>query len=218
MKIYHGSYSLKGLPTYGVGRPYNDYGLGFYCTDDIDLAKEWSLAKDTGEPIVDIYELNMDELKILDLTSDEYDVLNWIAILLKNRDFELEDMFSISVRDFIIDHYYIDVSQFDVIIGYRADDSYFRYAEDFVNNRISKDKLEFAMRLGNLGTQIVLISEKACKSLVFLGFENVDRIKYHQAFMKRDQRARYDYHLLRGEIDAFKDETFIIDIIRKESK
>ena len=37
-KIYHGSESIIQKPQYGFGKKYNDYGLGFYCTEHIDMA------------------------------------------------------------------------------------------------------------------------------------------------------------------------------------
>ena len=36
-----------------------------------------------------------------------------------------------------MEKYNIDISEYDLIIGYRADDSYFRFAEDFLNNSIN---------------------------------------------------------------------------------
>ena len=30
--IYHGSQQIVEVPKYGVGKTYNDYGQGFYCT------------------------------------------------------------------------------------------------------------------------------------------------------------------------------------------
>ena len=40
-KLYHGSSDIIEKPVYGYGKPYNDYGLGFYCTDSLEMAKEW---------------------------------------------------------------------------------------------------------------------------------------------------------------------------------
>ena len=40
--IYHGSQQIVEVPKYGVGKTYNDYGQGFYCTENIELAKEWA--------------------------------------------------------------------------------------------------------------------------------------------------------------------------------
>ena len=31
--IYHGSDHIIEKPQYGYGKPYNDYGVGFYCTE-----------------------------------------------------------------------------------------------------------------------------------------------------------------------------------------
>jgi len=44
--IYHGSQFVIDKPVYGVGNPRNDYGPGFYCTREIDLAKEWACTEE----------------------------------------------------------------------------------------------------------------------------------------------------------------------------
>ena len=44
-KLYHGSEKIIQKPIYGQGKKYNDYGLGFYCTDSIDMAKEWGVKR-----------------------------------------------------------------------------------------------------------------------------------------------------------------------------
>ena len=46
--IYHGSHNIIETPTFGVGSPNNDYGLGFYCTEYVDLAKEWACDQLSG--------------------------------------------------------------------------------------------------------------------------------------------------------------------------
>ena len=43
MKLYHGSDHIVEAPTFGLGKPYNDYGLGFYCTQHPDMAGEWAV-------------------------------------------------------------------------------------------------------------------------------------------------------------------------------
>lgn len=45
MILYHGSDKQITVPTFGAENPRNDYGLGFYCTESIDLAKEWACQK-----------------------------------------------------------------------------------------------------------------------------------------------------------------------------
>ena len=45
-KIYHGSKDIIEQPIFGFGKTYNDYGLGFYCTEEIDMAKKWGVNSD----------------------------------------------------------------------------------------------------------------------------------------------------------------------------
>ena len=44
--IYHGSDHIIEKPQYGYGKPYNDYGVGFYCTENPNMAKEWGVSID----------------------------------------------------------------------------------------------------------------------------------------------------------------------------
>ncbi len=36
--LYHGSKKIIEKSIYGVGNKRNDYGLGFYCTQDLDFS------------------------------------------------------------------------------------------------------------------------------------------------------------------------------------
>ena len=47
LTVYHGSPVIIEKPQFGVGNPNNDYGLGFYCTETLDLAKEWACSAET---------------------------------------------------------------------------------------------------------------------------------------------------------------------------
>ena len=38
--IFHGSNKIIEKPLLGCGKVRNDYGLGFYCTEDLNMAKE----------------------------------------------------------------------------------------------------------------------------------------------------------------------------------
>lgn len=40
--IYHGSDKIIKQPQYGFGNVRNDYGQGFYCTEEIERAGEWA--------------------------------------------------------------------------------------------------------------------------------------------------------------------------------
>lgn len=208
--IYHGSINIIDSPIYGEGKKYNDYGLGFYCTEDINLAKEWAVDID-HDGYANKYELKLTGLKVLNLK--DFSVLNWITILLINRTFTIKSDISKIGKEYLIKHFLINYEDFDVIIGYRADDSYFAYAEDFLNNSISLSRLSEALTLGNLGEQIVLKSKKAFNNLKFLGYEEAKKDVYYPLREKRNIDARNKFLLNRKGVNL-KDDLYLSDIIR----
>ena len=152
LTIYHGSQKIIQHPVWGYGNPHNDYGLGFYCTESLDLAKEWACTEETSG-FANCYEFNIVGLSCLNLMYSDYHILNWLAILLQNRIFKISNSIAEEGKDFLLDNYLPEYQQFDVIIGYRADDSYFSFANAFLNNTISLEQLKSAMYLGKLGEQ-----------------------------------------------------------------
>ena len=102
--IYHGSDHIIEKPDINKGKKYNDYGQGFYCTEDLELAKEWA-CKTGKEGFVNEYELNTAGLAILNLNSNGYTILNWIALLLKYRTFTLDNEIQRQARDYIINNF-----------------------------------------------------------------------------------------------------------------
>ena len=101
-----------------------------------------------------------------------------------------------------------------MIRGYRADDSYFSFAQDFVAGTISLEKLSEAMRLGKLGEQIVLKSEKAFRQIKFIDKENVSCEIYYSKKREREREAKKEYRV-RKRADATYHELYIIDIMRE---
>ena len=76
--LFHGTSNRIVVPTYGLGEKKHDYGMGFYLTDNLNLAKEWAVCKPNDENgWVHQYKLDTDQLKILDF--QEKDVLSWLA-------------------------------------------------------------------------------------------------------------------------------------------
>ncbi len=216
--IYHGSKDIIEKPYYHGGKAENDYGFGFYCTENLELAKEWACNDNENNGFANKYTIDTKNLKILDLTDKRYSILNWMAILLKHRTFNITNTLSKQAKDYLIKHFYINIEQFDIVIGYRADDSYFSFARDFINNTISVRQLNSAMELGELGKQVVIISKKAFSQLKFEGFESVDHLEYFAKRQARDEKAKKDY--LKGTIRKEKiiDDLFVIDIMRRGLK
>ena len=174
-KLFHGSDSIIEKPTYGVGNIHNDYGLGFYCTTIETLAKEWG-AKRNGSGYVNVYRLRDDLFKILDLTKPPYDdVLYWVALLMNNRELP-EELINNYPREleYLKNNYLIDVSKYDVVIGFRADDSYFHFPEAFVRSEITIESLKKIFNSGELGKQYVLISQRAFRNIKFINYYPVE--------------------------------------------
>ena len=214
IKIYHGSEKNIIKPIFGEGKKNNDFGLGFYCTKDINLAKEWAVSS-LKDGFANKYILNIEHLKILNLNSSEYTILNWIAILVEHRLFSLKSPVAQRAKKYLIDNFGINVNAYDVIIGYRADDSYFDYAESFLNNSITVEQLAKAMKLGKLGEQIVIKSQYAFSCLTYDGFEIAKKEEFYEYRKVRNDNANKMYlNILEDESDGL----FIRDIIRLEIK
>ena len=209
--IYHGSVSIIERPEFGKGKAHNDYGLGFYCTEDLDLAKEWAVEEDR-DGYANKYILNMQGLSVLNL-SETATVLHWITVLLQNRVFNLKNDIAKIGKQYLIEHFSIPTDQYDVIKGYRADDSYFAYAESFLNNTIPVQRLSEALRLGNLGEQIVLKSKKAFEQIRFIGYEMADAATYYPLRQERNLNARKEFLSNRRGKPTVED-LFLSDLMR----
>lgn len=213
--IYHGSQQIVEVPKFGIGKKYNDYGQGFYCTEYLELAKEWACPM-KNDGYSNKYRLRLHRLNIMRLTKGEFNILNWLAILLANRKFDISSPIGSNAREFILDRFLPDVTNVDVMIGYRADDSYFSFAEDFVNNTISLRDLNLAMQLGTLGEQVVLLSERSFQEIEFIEYEVVDYREYYYKRAERDQNARAAYKSRKKNLQQLMDDIFVLDIMRED--
>ena len=177
--LYHGSPNKEVTPKYGLGEARHDYGKGFYLTEDIKLAKEWSVCRpDESNGWVHKYELDTDGLKIFDFQKES--ILCWLAELMKHR----------AAAD--SKRYGVETAEYDVIKGWRANASYFYIAKSFVRDEIDVEILEELLSLGGLGIQYCIKSELAYTHLYELEGELISvefndfNIKYNQ----RDISAR----------------------------
>ena len=216
INIYHGSPKVIERPVFGEGKVHNDYGRGFYCTEHVELAKEWACSSD-NDGYANHYQLDMTGLSVLNLNTPEYNILNWLAILLENRKFNVAEGLPQRARAYILENFKVDYKIYDIIIGYRANDSYFSYAGDFVNGTLSLSDLSEAMRLGKLGEQVVLKSKKAFDALTFVEAIKASRQEYFAKYKQRDEEARGKYRQSAVKPLA-ESEIYVIDIIRNNWK
>ncbi len=208
--IYHGSKQIVEVPTFGSGRKNNDFGLGFYCTESNDLAKEWAVSS-LSDGFANRYTLDTEHLNILNLNSPDHTILNWIAVLVEHRLFSIKTPIARRAKQYLTEHFGINVNAYDLIIGYRADDSYFDFAEAFLNNAITVEQLSRAMHLGKLGEQIVLKSQLAFSKIRYEGFEVAEKERFYVLRKARNDEANQSYLNILEEAD---DGLFIQDILR----
>ena len=214
MKLYYGSKTLLQQPVYGEGNPTNDYGLGFYLTNDQNLADLWACQYPEGGFTI-TYSIDIRNLNILQLSDvGEESVLKWITLLVKHRFSYQQIIENKQVIDWLISHFDVTINQYDMIVGYRADDSYFNYSLGFVTGAISLETLTKAMKLGKLGLQYVLISKKSFREIQFVSSYAVLHKDDYKEFR---EKTLDEYHELLRQEDIFTN-TFIGDLMKKYGK
>jgi hypothetical protein len=214
--IFHGSDHIIEKPIFGQGKPYNDYGLGFYCTESIDMAKEWAVGE-SSNGFANCYTINCKALSILNLCNKEYSILHWLTILLENREFDTITPLAFQAKEYLLESFHTDYREYDCIIGYRADDSYFSFAQDFLSGAISYQQLRKAMYLGELGEQIVLVSRRSFLAIRYIGSEKAFRSEWLVKKTERDRQARAAY-LHSDRMRYRRGELYAVTILDEEIK
>ena len=204
IQLLHGTDHIIEVPDNHIGNPHNDYGMGFYCTRVDEMAREWACKKNT-DGFVNSYDFDTEGLKVLNLLDGTHTVLNWMALLLQFRTFKLDSEVAVDARDYLIGHYSIDLTGYDVVIGYRADDSY-----------LPLRSLNRALKLGKLGEQTVVISQKGFDRLHFVNAYPVSKSVYYPKFLDRDTKARDTYRKEIKKSKSYRDDIFVLDILREE--
>lgn len=190
--LYHGSAQILKKPLFGFGKTENDYGRGFYCTEIEEMAKEWSTGED-HDGFANHYLIETKGLSVLDLNGPDITILHWLSVLLENRIFPLTSQLAQEARGYLLKRFKVDYAGYDVMYGYRADDSYFAFAQDFLNGTISLEKLSEAMRLGKYGMQYVLKSKKAFDCISFVEAVPASRDPWFIRKTVRDDTANRVY-------------------------
>jgi hypothetical protein len=119
------------MPEFGKGEINNDYGQGFYCTKNKGLVGEWAVLWTEKDGYINEYSFDYSGLNVLYL--NQMPIENWVAVLASNRRGNYEEGYQKRINIFL-DKYLIDISKYDIIEGWRADDAFFSYIGDFLQS------------------------------------------------------------------------------------
>ncbi len=140
IKVYHGSSVAVTDPQIQHGRPDADFGLGFYVTDDYEMAEKWACRKKTS--IINVYELDIEKLRAHSFKLDD----EWLDFVINNRN----KRFSNS-----------DFDDYDLLIGATADDRMFSTIEQYENGFISSDTAIKALNSMQIGNQMCIKNQES---------------------------------------------------------
>ena len=76
-------------------------------------------------------------MTILDLNAPGYTMLHWLTILLENREFDTSAPLAAEAKEYLMNTFHLDYKSADIIIGYRADDSYFSFASELATGQMT---------------------------------------------------------------------------------
>lgn len=209
--LFHGTKEENFVPNPEFQNPLNDYGSGLYTTPYEKMALIWSMASYTkgSNGYSYCYSLaDWQSYKVLDFT--KYDSMCWLAELIYNRPCNNLSPVAEDNKNKLLKKYKIDTKAYDLVIGYRADDSYFTFALDFLSGAVYRCIFEEAVRLGHLGVQVCLKSERVFKNLKFMRKSIATQTDYKR-FIQTDKEARLRYkELQRRPISGIKETIFNI--------
>ena len=211
LTVHHGSDRIVRQPELESGKPWCDFGRGFYCTEDPELAGEWACRsgksgfinryewEDEGFRILD---LRMNAQDYLDIEDDEEleaaragidpdeNLLKWLALVVTNRSIPSFSTEFCERVEWLRDAYLPDISGYDVIIGYRADDVWFSLIRGFLGDEVSIDTLKKSLDEKHGPVQYVFKSREALGRLEFVGTQIADDAVYYSHRKQRDRKVR----------------------------
>jgi len=164
LTLYHGSKSGIKNDIQPISRKNCDFGSGFYMGEE----KNQALTLICNYEESKIYTLNIDitNLKTLELNID----IEWALFIAYNRG-KMD-----GIKNTKLYNYYKNLREnYDVIIGYIANDRMFVTLDKFFNGEITDQVLIKSLSALNLGKQYVLLTTKACKQVKIIKEENLSQ-------------------------------------------
>lgn len=147
--VYHGSYCKVEEPKLLDNKYTKDFGKGFYCTILKEQAIKWANKYDTK--IINLYEYHENNnLKIKEFTVMTEE---WLDFIIESRNGKKHD--------------------YDIVIGAMADDQIYNYITDLLTGEITREAFWELAKFRHPTHQIAFCTEKALKTLKFIGIEEI---------------------------------------------
>lgn len=170
MKVYHGSSVIVEKPEVKQGRTNTDFGLGFYVTENYEMAEKWASHKEPA--IINEYDLNIERLNIYDFDLNS----EWLDFVVANRKGKADSY---------------DFTNYDVLRGPTVDDKMFSTIEQYENGFISQETAIKAFTSMKIGIQISIINQKAIDDcLQFTGAITFSSEKREQVLMQNKKERK----------------------------
>lgn len=160
MKLYHGSDMLVERPEIAKGKPFKDFGRGFYLSADVKQASEMAAQRAAlfldGKPIVSTFEFDESALTDGSLKVKRFETYTeeWAEFVLRNRDRKTPQPYH----------------DYDIVYGPIADDSIVRQLRKYELGDIKTlaDLMKELKYPQGITFQYFFGSEKALQKLRFL--------------------------------------------------
>lgn len=207
--VYHGSDNIIDKPKHNGGRKFSDFGLGFYITTNIEMAKSWSTRKKDKPAYVNKYMLNTEKLKSLTFDLD----LDWILFIAYNRGLLMNK----EVKN-ILDEKYTSIDEYDVIIGPTADDRMFDTLNLFFSNNITLEHCIQSLNSMDLDIQYNIRSTDGISSISYMKsieLDDMDKEYYSNEIKAKKDIMNKKMKFIRqkyGKIGKYFDEIEGVDI------
>ena len=179
--IYHGSSHIIRKPTLGLGKAYNDFGIGFYCSEDNSEAAGWAVNRNRNG-FVSSYSIDCSGLRITDLCSSQYTILHWISLLLNYREFDSSSRLIHDAKEYINKEFQVDFQGSDCIVAYSAGSVGYALTAAFLNGRLSYQSLRDALQSNKYSRQFVLKSNRAFDRILYTGYSSASSAEHYPAF------------------------------------
>lgn len=187
MMVYHGAAQVVARPVWDGGGGCRDFGPGFYCTDQRELAEEWACAGGQGGFVTE-YALNLDALELFDLTAGAIGPFRWLGLLAANRQFRDTAPAGVNGAAWFRERACPDLTPWDAVLGWRADGSRFSMAQAVFSGEAPAERLYRA--LTQCGTQLVLRTPRALAALRFQSYAAADPLTAFARAKTRDRAVR----------------------------